>query len=152
MKRDSMRPLVALLAIMAYLVVACGGGTPNEGAYPGPVTVDGSGLPVATQVGGPTTAATLTCSQECADRGQCGQSPDRGRVVLLGAAAPAVSPLDFNLAIADGAAVSVLETRPVQVVENTSGFAFSVDFYRVLVLDRNVEGWVTAWCILNPVP
>lgn len=137
---------IILLLVFAHLFVACGilGGGNGDGqqeeAYPAPEV--GSELPVA----GP----TLTCSQECADRGQCGETVDRGRVVLLSAGEPGVSPPDFDLAVADGAAVSVLETRPVNVQEIGSGFEFSVDFYRVLVQDRNVEGWVAGWCILNP--
>ncbi|MFW6068793.1 MAG: hypothetical protein ACOC9E_04335 [Chloroflexota bacterium] len=138
-------PAVTLLIIFAHLFVACsiiggGDGDGGEEAYPAPDAE--SELPVA----GP----TLTCSQECADRGQCGESADRGRVVLLSTNEPGVSPTDFDLAVADGAAVSVLETRPVNVQETASGFEFSVDFYRVLVQDRNVEGWVAGWCVLNP--
>lgn len=136
-------PGLTLLIIVAHLFVACsllGGGGGDGDAYPPPQ--DGSDLPVA----GP----TVTCSQECADRGQCGESTDRGPVVLLSAAEPAVSPVEFDLAVAEGAAVSVLETRSVNVRENASGFEFPVNFYRVLVQDRNVEGWVAGWCILNP--
>lgn len=138
-------PALTLLIIVAHLFVACsllgggGGGDPGD-AYPAPDV--GSDLPVA--------IPTLTCSQECADRGQCGESTDRGRVVLLSAAEPAVSPAEFDLAVADGAAVSVLETRSVNIRESASGFEFPVNFYRVLVQDRNVEGWVAGWCILNP--
>lgn len=129
---------------MANLVVACsliGGGEPED-AYPAPGE-EAADLPAPI---GP----TLTCSQECADRGQCGDSTDRGRVVLLSAGQPAVSPLDLNLAIADGSSVTVLEMRSLNVLENASGFEFPVNFYRVLVHDRNVEGWVAGWCILNP--
>lgn len=134
-----------LLIVVAQLVLACsvlGGGDADP--YPAPEDGTGSDLPL--------TGASLTCSQECADRGQCGTSTDRGAVVLLSADQPAVSPVDFELAIADGAAVSVLETRSVNVQESSSGFEFPVNFYRVLALDRNVEGWVAAWCILNPGP
>lgn len=136
-------PALCLLIVLAQLLLACsllGGGGADP--YPAPGEDVGSDLPVL--------GATLTCSQECADRGQCGTSVDRGRVVLLSADQPAVSPVDFELAVADGAAVSVLETRSVDVVESASGFEFPINFYRVLVQDRNVEGWVAAWCILNP--
>jgi len=132
---------LVLLVVLAQLLLACsvlGGG--NADPYPAPD--DGSDLPVV----GP----TLACSQECADRGQCGMSADRGRVVLLSADQPAVSPVDFELAVADGAGVSVLETRPVDVEESATGQRFPINFYRVLVQDRGVEGWVPAWCILNP--
>ena len=144
--RAGIKTLVVVMVIMAYLIVACGGGTPGD-AYPAPGVGDGSDLPPAGQAGG----ATLTCSRECADRGQCGESTDRGRVVLLSAAQPALSPVDFNLAIPDGTNVSVLETRSVDVVESASGFQFPVNFYRVLVPARNVEGWVASWCLLNPI-
>lgn len=143
MRRRAAFPAVTLLIILAQLFVACsilGGGDGQEEAYPAPETE--SELPVA----GP----TLTCSQECADRGQCGESADRGRVVLLSTGEPGVSPADFDLAVADGAAVSVLETRQVDLQETASGVDFALDFYRVLVQDRNIEGWVAGWCILNP--
>ena len=135
-------PAFVLMAVLAQLFVACSllGGGNGEGAYPAPG--DSGEVPVA----GP----ALTCSQECADRGQCGQSTDRGTVVLLSADQPGVSPVDFDLAVADGSAVTVLEARPVNVVESGSGSEFPVNFYRVLINDRNVEGWVPAWCILNP--
>lgn len=130
-----------LLLILAHLLLACSvlGGDPNP-AYPGPEA--GSDAPVA--------GASLTCSQECADRGQCGDSADRGRVVLLSSDAPAVAAVDFELAIADNAAVNVLELRSVEVLESATGFQFPINFYRVHVPERNVEGWVSAWCILNP--
>lgn len=138
---NSRTSALILLLVLAQILLACsvlGGGD----ADPYPAPDGGSDLPVAGTI--------VTCSQECADRGQCGTSTDRGRVVLLSADQPAVSAVDFELAVADGAAVSVLETRSVDVQENQSGFQFPINFYRVLVHDRNVEGWVAAWCILNP--
>ena len=137
----SRTPALTLLLILSQILLACSMlGGENADPYPDPV--GGSDLPVA--------GTMLTCSQECADRGQCGTSTDLGRVVLLSSDAPAVSPVDFELAVADGATVSVLETRSVDIQENESGFQFPINFYRVLVHDRNVEGWVAAWCILNP--
>lgn len=137
-------PALTLLTILAHLFVACsilgGGDNGQEDAYPAPETAGDLPAP------GP----TLTCSQECADRGQCGESTDRGRVVLLSTIEPGLSPEEFDLAVADGSAVSILESRPVEVRETASGFQFSVDFHRVLVQDRNVEGWVAGWCVLNP--
>lgn len=130
-----------LLLVLAQLLLACsvlGGGDADP--YPDPAA--GSDAPVA--------GTTLACSQECADRGQCGTSTDRGRVVLLGAAEPSVSPDNFDLAVPEGSAVTVLETRSVEIQENQTGAQFPINFYRVLVHDRNVEGWVAAWCILNP--
>lgn len=138
-------PLFLILVIMANLVVACsllGGGGDPPASYPAPGQDAGAAFPA----GGP----ILTCSQECADRGQCGESTDRGRVVLLSAGQPAVSQLDHDLAIADGAGVTIMEMRSLNVMENATGFEFPVNFYRVLVHDRNVEGWVAGWCILNP--
>jgi hypothetical protein len=137
-------PRLLITVIMANLVVACSllGGGESQSPYPAP----DDGGNVALPGNGP----TLSCSQECADRGQCGDSTDRGRVVLLSAAQPSVSALDHDLAITEGASVTVLEVRSVNVTENASGFEFPVNFYHVLIPDRNVEGWVAGWCVLNP--
>lgn len=131
------------MVIMANLVVACSllGGGESQAPYPAPDDGSNAALPGS----GP----TLSCSQECADRGQCGESADRGRVVLLSAAQPSVSALDHDLAVTEGASVTVLEVRSVNVTENASGFEFPVNFYHVLIHDRNVEGWVAGWCVLN---
>ncbi len=136
-RADSRLPALALLLLLAQALLACSLLAGNDQPPPDEAAV----LPA-----GP----SLTCSQECSDRGQCGQSVDRGTVVLLSAGQPGVAPADFDLAVPDGAAVSVLEARSVSLLENNTGNQMAVDFYRVLVQERGVEGWVAAWCIFNP--
>lgn len=131
----------AALLLAVNLLTAClfGGGDENATNPPG----NGDGQSSVGQ------GATLTCSQECSNRGQCGQSQERGTVVLLNIEAPAVAATDHDLAIAAGTVVEVVEVSPVNVVENATGFEFPVNFYRVFIPDRNTQAWVAGWCVLN---
>lgn len=128
----------ALLALVAVLLViaACGGGdeAPGEGT-------------VATA-----RQATLTCSLECADRGLCGTSPDRGRVVLLNREGPSVTPTDFDLAIPENSTVEILEQRVETVVQVTTSTPFEATFFNLFVPDRQESGWTAAWCIVQGTP
>ncbi|MFW6062917.1 MAG: hypothetical protein ACOC9V_01975 [Chloroflexota bacterium] len=130
--------LLVSFVIIISLIAACGGG--NDDAPP-----DG-------QVGDVTPAGgtALTCSQECADRGQCGESVDRGTVVLLNLEQPAVLADEHDLAVPAATAVNVVEERLVTVLETATGSEFEVPFYRVSIPDRNVEAWVAGWCVINP--
>lgn len=130
--------VIAVLALVMMVVAGCGGDAGEEGAVPVEQGLENI----------PTGQPTLTCSQECADRGQCGESTDRGTVVLLSTAQPAVTAADHNLAVPEGTTVSIVETRPITVVENASGLEFPVNFHRVSIPLRNVEGWVADWCIV----
>lgn len=130
--------LLVSFVIIISLIAACGGG--NDDAPPD----DGVG-DVA-----PAGGTALTCSQECADRAQCGESVDRGTVVLLNLEQPAVLADEHDLAVPAATAVNVVEERLVTVLETATGSEFEVPFYRVFVPDRNVEAWVAGWCVINP--
>ena len=133
-------PAVALLIVLTQILLACS-----------LLAGDGGGDQPAQQPLDPALAGpTLACGQECADRGLCGDTTDRGKVVLLGRDVPSLTQPDLNLAIADGATVTVLESRSVPVEETLTGSRFNIDFYRIMAHERGVEGWVAFWCILNP--
>lgn len=132
---------VASFIVVLLVLAACGGGeeTPAEGLPP-----EGSAA-TAFQ-------ATLTCSQECANRGFCGTSPDRGQVVLLNREGPSVTPSEFDLAIPDNTRVDILDQRVETVVELTLSVPFDTTFFNVFVPDRQDGGWAAAWCVVQIAP
>lgn len=134
---------VIVLTLFMSAVTACsllGGGDEGQDQVAAPADQGLEAIPAG--------QPTLTCSQECADRGQCGESTDRGTVVLLSTVQPAVAAADHDLAVPEGTAVSIVETRPITVVENASGQEFPVNFHRVAIPLRNTEAWVADWCIV----
>ncbi len=90
---------------------------------------------------------TLVCSQECANRGQCGQTTD-GRTVILGhPERPAVSDhqMIFN---ADTAFPMVsANTQRVQVI--ATGEQFDAQFYLITRPEDGRSGWVAGWCVVQ---
>jgi hypothetical protein len=92
-------------------------------------------------------AAVLDCSAECAARGQCGSTVERGTVVLLSVNEPATH--NHNLAITSGTAVSIFDTRPTRLLEQVTGTEIHLTYYYVNVPDR-APGWVAGWCIRTP--
>ena len=128
--------LLLALVILVSVVMACGGG--------------GAELPPAAGLTPNVAAGTaaLACSQECADRGQCGPTEDRGPAVLLNLEQPAVVAAEHDLAVPEGTTVEVREVQSRTVVD-ASGNGFPLNFYRVFVQSRNVEAWVAEWCVIN---
>lgn len=87
--------------------------------------------------------ATLTCSQECADRGQCGTA-DPGEMVLLNSPEPAVS--NHSMAISEGTVVTIDHAETRQVLQISNSESLVVDFYLVNIPERGF-GWTAGWCI-----
>jgi len=129
----------AVLALVAVLLIfaACGGGE----APPGEET----GVTARQQ-------ATLVCSQECADRGLCGTSPDRGRVVLLNREGPSVMAAEFDLAIPENSTVEIVEQRVETVVQVMTSTPSEAIFFNLFVPDRQDSGWTAAWCLIQGTP
>lgn len=124
--------------IVLSLLAACGGG-PEE-------TPEGAvAIPSAFQ-------ATLVCSQECANRGLCGTSPDRGRVVLLNREGPSVMPAEHDLAIAENSVVDIVDQRVERIVEVATTIEFDTTFFHLFVPERQDAGWAAAWCLVQGGP
>jgi hypothetical protein len=87
----------------------------------------------------------LVCSDNCANRAQCGTSPEKGRVVLLSTQGPAGT--NHNLSIAENTAVSVVQfrTEPAFSVAQES---LTIPYYEVAVPERG-NAWVAGWCVSN---
>lgn len=124
------------LVVVLLVFVACGGGEETPGG----------------ETGATAQQATLTCSQECADRGLCGTSPDRGQVVLLNREGPSVTAMEFDLAIPENSAVEILEQRVETVIQVTTATPFEATFFNLFVPDRQDTGWTAAWCLIQGTP
>lgn len=94
-----------------------------------------------------TGTALLECSQECADRGMCGVSPERGEVILLSSWGPATR--DFDLAVTSQTPVTIITYLEEVVVEVVTNLEFPLNYYLVDIPDR-VPGWVAGWCLRTP--
>ena len=86
----------------------------------------------------------LVCSDDCANRAQCGNSNEKGRVVLLSSLGPAG--IRHDLSITENSAVSVLQVRQEASVPVMGGEPFSALYYEVATADRGTA-WVAGWCL-----
>lgn len=87
--------------------------------------------------------ATLLCSQECSDRGQCGTA-DQGPMILLSSSGPATS--GHDMAIPENTAVVIDHEESRTAVQLSNNDPFRASFYMVNVPERG-PGWVAGWCI-----
>ena len=96
---------------------------------------------------------TLVCSQDCADRGQCGttQGENEAVVVLGGKDGPVVEPDRHDVLFLAGATVEVKGSMEVDLAQVEGGEGFPQTFSRVEWLnpmgDITETGWVAEWCI-----
>lgn len=123
-------PTVVLLALLLVLTAACSLRGDNTNM------VLGSEVILSGQ-------AMLTCSQECADRGQCGTA-DAGEMILVNSPEPAVS--NHNMAISAGTLVTIDHAESRQVLQISNSESLNIDFYLVNIPDRGF-GWTAGWCI-----
>jgi hypothetical protein len=91
--------------------------------------------------------AVLECSSECAARGMCGVSPERGNVILLSSQGPATR--NFNMAITSQTQVVVITYLQEPVIEVATNVEFPLNYYMVDVPERG-PGWVAGWCLRTP--
>ena len=128
--RKNAVPVLIFILLLPVITAACSLRRQD------PVPVLGSDTSLAGE-------AFVVCSQECAERGQCG-SADQGKMVLLNASGPATS--EHNMAIAEGSPVLIdhEESRPAIQVSNNE--PMTIIFYLVNVPERG-PGWVAGWCL-----
>jgi hypothetical protein len=91
--------------------------------------------------------AVLECSPECATRGMCGVSPERGEVILLSSWGPAT--WDFDLAVTSLTPVTIITYLEEPVVEVVTNIEFPLNYYMVDIPERG-PGWVAGWCLRTP--
>jgi hypothetical protein len=127
-----LRPTLTLVALLLLaLLAACGGD-------PVPLAVD--------------EPAVIDCTDECADRGQCGRLVDDRLAALGHSAGPAVTGHDRFFV--HETAVVVREVSERQLVGASSGIPlegatpFPHLFYRVEGEGKNA--WVSEWCVARP--
>ncbi|MDX1615068.1 MAG: hypothetical protein R3300_12220 [Candidatus Promineifilaceae bacterium] len=98
--------------------------------------------------------ARLVCSNDCADRGQCGRgtsanAPQDSEVrdmVLLNRASPQVT--GHDVAVAAETPVNVIGTQLQTVELWSTGERLDVPYYLVDVSERG-QAWVAGWCVGN---
>ena len=98
-------------------------------------------------------AAKIVCTEQCAERGQCGVLPDDRRAVLANEGRPAV--WDHNRFFVDEALVTVREVSNRELIASRNRAPLTVEatpfphlFYRVEGEGKNA--WVSEWCIERP--
>jgi hypothetical protein len=128
------------IALVLFVLAACGGSDPE---------MQPEGMPgeIASAFG-----ATLVCSQECANRGFCGTSPDRGQVVLLNREGPSVVPDEYDLAIPENSQADIVDQRVERIVEVATGIEFDTIFFYLFVPERQDAGWAASWCVVQGTP
>jgi hypothetical protein len=101
-------------------------------------------------------SATLECTAECAERGQCGTTVNSPKidVILGGIDFPIVAPEQHNRflpVIPEGTEVEIKETRSEVLEQISNGRQFDQTFSRVEwrnpIEDVQKAGWVADWCI-----
>lgn len=135
--------LAAFFLLLTFTITACGGGDETEPAPVGQAPVTGD-----TALPAPGEQATLRCSEACASHGHCGNTLNQGLYVLLDRNGPVAAAGLQDMAVPAETIVTVREVRPETVVL-VSGEERIQNFFRVLVPERNEEGWVADWCIVR---
>jgi hypothetical protein len=125
--------LIVFICALIVLLVACGG---NENV---PFVRDEQVL--------------VTCSEECANRGQCGVMTDERRAVLANESGPAVTLQDRFFI--EGATVVVVESSQRELFAALDGAPLIAEttpfphmFYRVS--GEGKTAWVSEWCLARP--
>jgi hypothetical protein len=130
--RGASNPVIVLLLVFALLVSGC--------------SLIGRGGSSTLRLGTEADLvdqATLVCSRQCEERGQCGSS-EAGQMVLLSSVTPVVT--GHDVASVTDTTVTVLWQQVETVMEISSSRTIEVPFYLVEVPGRG-PAWVAGWCV-----
>lgn len=128
--RRQYRPAFFLLLAFAFLMVSCGGGGDAE----------------EEALLEPFSTAVLTCSQECASRGQCGSLDDERKAVLGNSVMPET--VAHDRVFADGTAVTINRVAMATLEAADTAEQSQLPFYFVATTDPGRSGWIPGWCIM----
>lgn len=126
--------LPPLLVLCLLVLVACGA---SEEAIEPQAFDDQFGEP-----------RRLVCSDECAQRGQCGQDPDQQMVVLGHMDGPHLA--NHNVLFPTGHEVFVTSSQQRQAETVLGSQPLLIEFYSVNAPDLGKFGWVAGWCLALP--
>lgn len=121
--------------IILLLLTACfGGGNQGETENVAPVENQSA-------------QKTLTCSEACANNGQCGQAGD-GRLVVLGRSDQPNTQNHDQIFPVD-TPVDILGSEQ-RLVQSFGGEVSQLTFSYINLSDGQKSGWVANWCVLEP--
>ena len=136
-------PLIVLF-LLTFVLTACGGtATETPVAQPTaegnlPTSALGSDVVLQGDI-------TVTCSQACLDRAQCGTLETSGESVVLGSTiTPATA--GHDIFIANNTRASVLTVQSATLQNSTTGETFPLNFYQLNVPNQSPI-WVSGWCV-----
>jgi hypothetical protein len=135
-------PLVSFF-LLTFVLTACGGTATEEAPQPTAeanltTTALGSDLVLQGDI-------TVTCSQACLDRAQCGTLETSGEQVVLGSTiTPATA--GHDIFIANNTRASVLTVQSATLQNSTTGETFPLNFYQLNVPNQSPI-WVSGWCV-----
>jgi hypothetical protein len=88
--------------------------------------------------------ATLICSEECQDRGQCGLDELGSEFVLLAGSAPTLE--NHDQAYQANTPVTIVGKEDRSIIQVSSGVPVDAPFYNVVLPDGG-QAWVAGWCL-----
>lgn len=88
--------------------------------------------------------ATLICSEECQDRGQCGLDELGSKFVLMSKSAPVLE--NHDQAFQTDTLVTIVGDEIRSVIQVSNNAEIDTPFYRVALPDGG-QAWVAGWCL-----
>jgi hypothetical protein len=88
--------------------------------------------------------ATLICSEECQDRGQCGFDELGSEFVLMSRSAPVLE--NHDQAFQTDTLVTIVGDEIRSVIQINDSAEIDTPFYRVVLPDGG-QAWVAGWCL-----
>ena len=129
-----------MLILLLFLLTGClGGGGNSETTTDASLVTGVTGLRAGT--------AKLRCTPECANMGGCGDSQERGKVVLLSTFFPATEMHNLNYAIPTETEVTISQGQGVEMRRMMNDERFFLNYYLVAIPGLVEPGWVAGYCI-----